>query len=139
MLHRSSQDLDMMDRSITAHVYMANIVNGQGDVSMFLTIVLRMFIGLELCSYVNESNKTSRVIKQGLRSLWFMGERIIKKHKVGFSGDEREAVIAALCFVDRLAHVVTPAEYKLCTSNASMKIGGINLTMQSLEPYKDHT
>ena len=135
--HRTSEQLDMMDRMLTAHMYVANIIMGNGDVSMFLTIVMRLFIGLELSKFVNESKQTLRVITPGLSAMWTVGNRIRKKHKVSLENNERDALVAALCLIDNMCHMVTASEYKLCISNASMKVGGMPLTMQSLEPYKE--
>lgn len=139
ILHRAAvENLNLMDHSITAHAYVKNILTGSGDVSMFLTLALRLFIGMELINYVNQTNMAGRVLRQGLRALWFTGDRIKRKHVVGFSAEEHKAITNALCMVDNLAQMAMPTEYKRCTTDACMKVGGINLTMQSLEPYKDH-
>lgn len=120
------------------HAYFDNIVNGKGDVEMYLTLVYRVFVGLALTKFITENQKAERVVKAALGSLWFTGERILKKHKVGFSGNEMQNIKAALVLIDDLQAITTRKEQRDSYADVGFKVGGMTLTLQSLEPFKGY-
>ncbi|AHC56561.1 hypothetical protein JJJA_0045 [Achromobacter phage JWDelta] len=138
IMFRGSTDMEN-ELKIVPFVYLDNISRGTGDVEMFLTLVFRVLSGLKMCEYFpDQSKQLARVVLPSLAALWSVGNRIIKKHKVGFSGDEYKAIQAGLVQIDNMHGHVTRKEHRDIISDVGMKVGGMSLTMQSLEPYKDH-
>ncbi|QDH83952.1 hypothetical protein Axy10_039 [Achromobacter phage vB_AxyP_19-32_Axy10] len=119
------------------HAYFDNIVNGRGDVEMYLTIVFRTLAGLQMAEPMDQKEEIQVIIKKALGSLWFVGERILKKHKVGFSGNEMIAIKEALVLIDELHKATTRLDHRNIYADVAFKVGGMTLTMQSLEPFKD--
>lgn len=137
IMFRGSTEMEN-ELKIVPFVYLDNISRGTGDVETFLTLVFRVLSGLQMCDYFPDQQKQlTRVITRSLAALWFVGDRINRKHKVGFSGDEYKAIEAGLLQIDNMHGHLTRKEHRDVISVVGMKVGGMTLTMQSLEPYKD--
>ena len=96
------------------------VVTGNGDVAAFASLVYRCMAGLEIST--TEYERT--VCRRALGSLWFMGERIIKKHKVLLTPTEEQHTREALRLVDLL----------VCRTGTELvqtpyMVGGLALTM----------
>ncbi|QDH84755.1 hypothetical protein KMC57_gp79 [Achromobacter phage vB_AxyP_19-32_Axy24] len=118
--------------------FMDAIARGDGDIEAFLTLVFRVLCGLGMCQHVDQGEKVRPHILKALGALWHVGDRMIKKHRVGFSGDERNCIRSALVMIDDMHVLVTRKEHREIISIVGMKVGGTTLTMQTLEPYKEH-
>ena len=122
---------------IVAHATIDTVVLGQGSLDDWLTICFRIFVGRAMAMKLNEVDQVNQVLDKALGALWFVGERIKKKHKVGFSGGELNAIKEAVNLVDSIQDATTMRDHRDTYQHAVTKVGGWDLTMSSLQPFKE--
>lgn len=126
-----------LDTRLVPFAFFEAIKRGDGDAETYFTIVFRILAGLEMCKLIQDSGEQGDAIKKALGSLWFVGNRIQKQHKVTFLNQEGGLIWDALTHIDNMHPLLTPKEHREIVNDVCVKVGGFSLTLQTLEPYKE--